>query len=252
MALYWQLLAEGLVFKARRSADPAAPILVQNFQRDTWTQVHFRDERIDSAGQYYPPISTFKPTVVGKYNIRAQVQIKNVLADDTTGSHKITAAIYKDGVLTEENSSIVSNYNPETVEDATVVVETIVDLTQTEIDAGDNEFAAYVKVEGVEEIATDINCAATYGCITDQGITVDDESCYSNSGCADHAKIDFWNDRSTNNDPSIYSNIGAVDVDHPSGSCTSTSAVFGCTDSTADNYDETATVNDGSCVGGTA
>ena len=252
MALYWQLLAEGLVFKARRSADPSAPSLVQNFQRDTWTQVHFRDERIDSAGQYYPPISTFKPTVVGKYNIRTQVQIKNVLADATTGSHRIRAAIYKDGVLTEENFSIVSNYSPETVEDATVVVETIVDLTQADIDAGNNEFTAYVRVEGVEEVETGVDCAETYGCTSDAGVTVDDGSCYSNSGCADHTKIDFWNDRSTDNDPSIYNNIGAVDVDHPSGSCTSTLAVFGCTDSTASNYDETATVNDGSCIGVTA
>lgn len=275
MSSYWIAKSMGLVFKAGVPAPAGVLTPTQYFQKGVWTQVHFRNEYFDTAGQYFPPISTFKPTAVGKYNIRAQIQIDDILAEtpdlEYDDRHKITAAIYKDGISIKENSVTISNYYPDDPrEDATVVVEAVVDLTEAEVAYGStsNEFTAWVLIENIrpETIPDDYNpydeqssCSIVnyYGCTDqnahpssyDSSATIDDGSCYFNPGCPDPAYLSYWESISTNFDPTDLANIGGVTVDYPAA-CSGTLTIYGCTDPTADNEDVTANVNDGSCTYG--
>ena len=128
---------------------------MQGIQRGVWTQVNFRNESIDTSGQYFPAISVYKPTVAGEYSLKAQIQIQDVLGYELTETHadrRIRAAIYRNQNKIEENSTVVEHYYPnDPKEDTTVVVETIVNVSEQDIISGNNEFTAHVRVDGVRE-----------------------------------------------------------------------------------------------------
>ena len=246
---YWNSPDMGIVFKAHGytgSAGTSSEIKIQSLQRDVWTKVNFREEYFDTSGQYFPSISTFKPTVAGKYNLKAQIEIKDVVADlpATSEEHKIRAAIYKNGVRIEENLTVIEHYHPSIPrEDTTVSIETVVDLTSEDIIDGNNEFTIYAKVEGVEENPIDSKYCAYIGCPSlDSNVTVDDGSCYTTAGCTDPNYKEYWDN---------VSNVteGITSADFPNDELCQTIAVLGCTDANDSEYDPKANVDDGSCGG---
>ena len=167
---YWNTSDMGIVFKAHghtAASEQADTIKIQSLQRNIWTKINFRNEYFDTSGQYFPAISTFKPTIAGRYNLKAQIQIKDALADAPSASeeHRIIVAIFKNGVNIEQNLTVVEHYYPDDPkEDTTASVETIINLTTDEILNGNNEFTAHVYIEGLEENEIDSKYCSSIGC----------------------------------------------------------------------------------------